>query len=128
MLLIPALIFCGLVPRHETTYQVAAIELNHVVSVVDNPQGIPLARVNFRQLIFWDFDNEGELRVRDWRRLELANHPTYDHGRRVWMCSWVDRGWHSRHVEAPAFVETYSTDDPEILDRKNLPIDKRRRF
>ena len=123
-----ALIFCGLVPERETIYRVAAIELNHVVSIVETPGGLPLAQVNLRQLIFWELDSDGELRVRDWRRLDLAAHPIYDHRRGLWRCSWVDRGWHSRHVEAPAFVETYSTDDPELLDRQHRPINHRRRF
>lgn len=77
----------------------------------------------FTQLIFWDYSpSRGEFIVRDWRMMKC-------HMRR-WSNGfmWIDERDQLRHVRGRTFFESWTQIDPEIENRKKLPVDDRRKL
>ena len=123
-----AFIFCSNVPELVTEHRVSVIELNHVCSVTDQDDGSRLVTVHLSQLIFWQLAGDGEFHVRDWRYLKDAQMPRYDHAGRMWRVEWIDRTWDLYRITSPSYLETYSLYDPEVEDRKEKPLARRRIF
>jgi len=123
-----AFLFCSVVPDLIKTHNVDVIETNHVVSVTRNKDGTWSVSRHISQLIFWELKTDGEFRVRDWRMLKDTARPTFDHNKKMWLCRWFDRGVAVREVLAPAHLETYTIIDPEVADRQDLPVHRRRKF
>ena len=123
-----ALIFCSNVPELTVDYRCSIIELSHVCSVTDHDDGTRSVAIHLSQLIFWQLASDGEFYVRDWRYLKDAQRPRYDHASGTWQVSWLDRTWQLVRVTAPSFLETYSIADPEVENRKLLPVNQRRVF
>jgi hypothetical protein len=93
------------------TAEVDLIEVNHLYDTS--------GRWVFDQLLFWSFHADGKLHLREWR---LLRNPSMmpQRGYKKWVCEWTEHGV-NRRVEAPAFQETKSTSDHELLDRESLP-------
>ena len=108
--------FCGASGRRfgPVVDYVDRIELNHVIDERGE------SRVD--QIIFWNWDKSvGRYTVVAWtlhkgdHRLPFAGYPVYqfrDHGQ-------------LRKVVGKHFVETWSTQDPELFERELLPPDRR---
>jgi hypothetical protein len=92
------------------TAEVDLIEVNHFHDAA--------GRLVFKQLLFWSIHPDGNLHIREWR---LVRNPSMmpQRGYKKWVCTWTEQGI-ERRVEAPAFQETKSTSDKEMLDRKSL--------
>ena len=78
------------------------------------------------QVIFWSRYPDGELHIREWRLGpgSVKNIRIAHSGNEGCECRWIEHGV-ERHVRSPAFHESKSADDPEILDRDKLPKHKR---
>jgi hypothetical protein len=92
------------------TAEVDLIELNHIYDTS--------GRLVFDQLLFWSVHPDGKLHLREWRLLKNPSMAP-KRGYRKWVCTWTERDI-DRRVEAPAFRESKSTSDSEILDRQFL--------
>ena len=79
-----------------------------------------------QQVLFWSRYPDGELHVREWRLLgKTKNNPRITHSLYSGCeCSWMENDVECR-VRAPAFQESQSPVDPELLDRDKLPKPKR---
>lgn len=93
--------------------RVDLIELNHFQDKT--------GKASFEQLLFWSIYPDGKLHIRDWRLVKNPGMLPKKEGE-VWICQWIesrrgsDRTAEFR-VEAPAYRETTSASDPELLDR-----------
>jgi hypothetical protein len=93
------------------TAQVDLIEVNHYYDAS--------GRWVFDQLLFWSFHPDGKLHLREWRLLKSPSMAP-QRGYKKWVCEWTEHGV-DRRVESPAFKETRSTSDHELLDRDFVP-------
>ena len=73
----------------------------------------------------WIAHDVGE--IRDWRMLARTGYPQYDWQTGNYVTRWVEGG-RIVEVKSPAFRETVSSYDPEILAREWLPECHRRRI
>jgi hypothetical protein len=124
------------------------VELNHVY----DPQG----GLIFDQVIWWEWNPLCQrLQVVDWRlakgcriceadailwRLRQPNGPPYvpefahghcvplKEGKRYVSRWWDEKDQRYRVVIADGYRETWSSCDPELLDREVFPVSKRRGF
>ena len=96
------------------------LEINHVCSQETGEE-------HFTQLIAWDFERfEGRYQVCDWRFLKRNERPArYGDKYRVTFQDTNDQ-W--RTVTAPAYRETWTTWDVELLERDTLKPCQRRGF
>lgn len=79
----------------------------------------------FTQLIFWDWKPDcSEYRVFAWR-MAKGQRVIRDHDRDCFSITWIDQGT-LREVRSRSVRYTWTQYDPELLDRANLPPDKRR--
>lgn len=100
--------------------QVDLIELSHFW----DEQG----RLVFSQLILWSLYPDGKYHVRDWRMVKGKFVPQKRGD--LWTCRWnltkdIPLAQGKWTVVAPLFRETTTTVDPEVVDRKELPQEKR---
>ncbi|PQO45853.1 hypothetical protein [Blastopirellula marina] len=97
--------------------QVDLIEVNHLY----DSQG----RHVIDQLIFWDW-NRDHFEIRAWRLIKAETQlPRRDWNRGQYVCYWRDMQ-QLRKVWAPRKRETWTTHDPEVLQRELRPIEARR--
>src|SRR5687768_13719586 len=97
--------------------ETAEVDLIQVNTVVQPSAPIPV----FKQVLFWSRHPDGELHVRTWRLVIPAKNMQFKNsGGADWECAWTESGI-ERRVRAPAFQETKSPDDLEMLDRQKLP-------
>jgi hypothetical protein len=80
----------------------------------------------FQQVLFWSRYPDGQLHVREWRLLgKTKDNPRITHSFHAGCeCRWIENGV-ERRVHAPAFQESQTPVDVEILDRAKLPKDRR---
>lgn len=91
------------------------IELNHVYDED--------AKHVFSQWIFWEWrGEESEHRVIAWR---LARRGTIERYQSGWRVKWFENGV-MRDVRATFMRESWTSEDPEIIDRTWLPITERK--
>lgn len=104
-------------PTYEPpTDRVALIEVNHLYDargqhVID-------------QVIFWDWDRD-RFQVRAWRLIKSDVQLPKRNRCGDYECYWCD-GNTLRKVIAHQKRETWTTYDPEVLEREMLPIEFRR--
>lgn len=98
--------------------RVDLIELNHFV----DEEG----REVFRQVIFYDWsDTHRRFHVRAWRLVKSPRQiPKQRWNPRRFECTWHDDGL-LRQVWAPSMRETWTQNDPERVNRRLLPEDRR---
>ena len=99
--------------------QVDLIEVNHY----HDARG----RLVFDQVIFYEWDSASQrFQVRAWRLLKTDwQRPRRDWVRGGYVSSWRD-GELWRQVRAANERKTWTTYDPEVLERNLLPIEGRR--
>lgn len=122
------------------TDAVDLLELNHHIFSSSPPF--------FRtQLILYDWRPDlRRYQVRGWVLLNSREqYPYYDLRRKCWMASWMDYEYSRmpdhlktensksfvarlfrREIIARRFLETYTPEDPELIERRILPEEKRR--
>jgi len=98
--------------------QVDLIEINHLYDL----NGQPL----IHQLIFYQWDPAAHrYQVRAWRLLKSPDQfPRKNWNQDLYVCQWRDMRVY-RKVYAKEIRETWTTHDPEVLERKMYPIEKR---
>jgi len=107
-------------PAHAPAFdRVELIEVNHLY----DERGQHL----LDQLIFYEWSLErNRFDVRAWRKVtSTAHYPLRSWEDGDYHVTWYDRGI-LRHVRAGAFRETWTHYDPEVLERKQLPVERRR--
>ena len=106
---------------HVAVDQVDLIELNHFFD--DRGQLV------FDQVIFYDWcSSEGRFQVRDWRLIKSpAQIPRRNWRRGDFLTIWHD-GDLLREVRSKGIHETWTQYDPELVERQNLPKEKRQRL
>ncbi|PQO36668.1 hypothetical protein [Blastopirellula marina] len=94
------------------------IEINHLYDL----QG----RLVIDQLIFYQWDSASQrFQVRAWRLLKTNDQlPRKSWNQDKYICHWRDMNVH-RKVYADNVRETWTTSDPEVLERNMLPIEQR---
>jgi hypothetical protein len=114
---------------------VAALGLNPSGNVVEDR--VDLIEVNhvydakgehvFDQTIFYEWSRQqGRYQVRAWRLLKADSQiPVRNWSRGDFQAVWKD-GSVFRRVRAPIVQESWTQYDPELLERENLPRDRRR--
>lgn len=93
------------------------IETNHVYNADGSKR--------FTQTIFWDLAKDGRYHVRAYvlnGAVQVARH-RLGH----WSAVWIKDG-RLREVRSLTWHETHTMYDIEIIDRKWVPIEKRRRL
>lgn len=105
-------------PKSVTRVKVDLIELNHFL----DDEG----REVFQQVIFYDWCKpKQQFHVRAWRLIKKDNQLPIRHWNpRYYQCTWHD-GLMLRQVRASKMRETWSQQDPERVNRKFLPEDRR---
>lgn len=93
-----------------TTDRVDVIQIENFYS----PDGQPI----FVQAIFWRHDN-----VQAWRLIKSLDQYPQRYGKGYRM-RWLDGGTF-RQVDAKQYVETFSQEDTELLQRDRLPKEER---
>ena len=98
--------------------KVDLIEVNHLY----DQQG----RHVIDQLIFYDWDSShGRFQVRAWRLIKSPGQmPQRDWSKDAYVSYWRDMHV-MRRVYASRIRETWTTYDPEVLEREVLPIEYR---
>jgi len=107
-------------------YSVDVIEVNQVVKVDEFGR---IREATLLQVIFWDWNGRrGEFLVRDWKKWTPKHRPPeYDHKRKRWRLIFEENEkWIT--VYATSYIQTVTDFDPEILNRKLLTPDGRRRI
>ena len=114
-------VFCLHPTDHVAVDEVDLIELNHFYD--------DRGRLVFDQVIFYDWcPGEGRFQVRDWRLLKSpAQIPRRNWGRGDFLTIWHD-GDLLREVRSKGIHETWTQYDPELMERENLPKEKRQRL
>lgn len=115
-----ALLLLSILP-HETVVreQVDLVELNHKYS--DETGDLCL-----EQIIYYEWKN-GRYQVVSWRMLKSPLMIPYrDHSHGGYTAVWVDDQNTLRVLRADAFRETFTSHDPELLERTVLPSELRR--
>ncbi|TWT34704.1 hypothetical protein [Blastopirellula retiformator] len=111
------LILAAIPVQAATIDRVDLIEVNHFF----DEQG----RHVIDQIIFWDWDRD-RFQIRAWRLINSdAQLPTRDWRRDQYVCYWRDL-MQLRKVYAPRKRETWTTYDPEVLEREMRSIEERR--
>lgn len=99
-----------------TTDDVDLIELNHCYN--DNGEKV------FDQVIFWEWHKPScSHRIIAWRFAEGLH--LIRHTRRGYQALWFTGG-RLRRVRAPCYRETWTQYDPEVHDRKQHAVARRR--
>ncbi len=95
------------------------IEINHFFD--------EKGKLVFDQVIFYDWSPAlSRYQVRAWRLFKsLGQYPVRNWERGDWSAVWHD-GEILREVRGTAFRETWAQHDPELVERDNLPKEKRR--
>ncbi|PQO46184.1 hypothetical protein [Blastopirellula marina] len=98
--------------------RVDLIEINHLYDI----QG----RLVINQMIFYDWDNASQrFQVRAWRLLKSDDQlPRKSWNQDQYICHWRDMNV-QRKVFADNVRETWTTQDPEVLERNMYPIELR---
>ncbi|MEW4455219.1 hypothetical protein AB1L30_21300 [Bremerella sp. JC817] len=98
--------------------RVDLIEINHLYDL----QG----RLVINQLIFYQWDSASQrFQVRAWRLLKTDDQlPRKSWNQDQYVCHWKDMNVH-RKVYANNIRETWTTQDPEVLERNMFPIEHR---
>ncbi|MBI1249471.1 hypothetical protein GC197_16725 [bacterium] len=98
--------------------RVDLIEINHLYDL----QG----RLVINQLIFYQWDNASQrFQVRAWRLLKTDDQlPRKSWNKDQYICLWRDMNVH-RKVYADNVRETWTTYDPEVMERNLFPIENR---
>ncbi len=101
------------------TDHVTAIELNHFYD--DNGKHV------FDQHIFYDWNPyANRFDVRDWKLIKAPGEAVYfDAPRGEFRTEWHD-GLVMRSVRAGTYRETWTQQDPELVERAVLPKERRR--
>jgi hypothetical protein len=110
----------GIQPSSDVAFEhVELVEVNHLY----DERGQHL----LDQLIFYDWSVQlSRFDVRAWRKVKSsAQLPVRSWQDGDYHVTWYDRGI-LRHVRAAAFRETWTQYDPEVLARKQLPVEQRR--
>jgi hypothetical protein len=90
------------------------------------------AKPIFTQLLVWQFHN-GQHRIIDWRLIRnRGEHNTNievrrDYATGDYVARW-DEDSGSREVRAATYRETLTQHDPELVDRDQWPIERRRKL
>lgn len=97
------------------TDRVGLIELNHQYSYA--------GRYTYSQIIFWEFDPSTRRKhVRDWTLLEpsspIEKCPLKNIDTGIIESKWIDDKGVSRVVTSPDFLESWTQEDPERMDKK----------
>ena len=99
---------------------VSVIEVNHFY---DDSGGLV-----FDQAIFYRWNRKTQhYDVVDWRLLKPGKgprHPFKDHRTNIYKMSWFDSGI-LRAVTSESFRESWTQYDPELVERKFVPKDRR---
>lgn len=109
-----------IVPRESVAAESCdLIELNHFYD--------ERGRLVFDQVIFFDWSAaESRYNVRAWRLVkDPAQLPAIAWETRRYTSTWQD-GERLRTITATHFRETWTQEDPELLERRHLPKAKRR--
>jgi hypothetical protein len=91
------------------------------------------AKPVFNQAIFYDFNpRKGRHEVVDWKLIKNRDGVVNIQVRRdyrtgEYVARWDEDGG-PREVRALTWKDTQTQTDPELLDRDNLPVDRRRRL
>ena len=98
--------------------RVDLIEINHLYDL----QG----RLVINQLIFYQWDSASQrFQVRAWRLLKSDDQlPRKSWNQDQYICLWRDMNVH-RKVYAHNVRETWTTYDPEVMERNLFPIEHR---
>lgn len=106
-------------PADVATDYVDIVEVNHFYD--------ERGRHVFDQVIFYDWSaQQCRFNVRDWRLMKKPGQmPQRDWNTRRYVCIWHD-GKVLRKVQADHFRESWSQQDPELLERAYLPKDQRK--
>ena len=92
---------------------VDCIEINHVVGA-DGEESLC-------QLIFWSLGPNGHLEIVAWRIHQNSSHdPRLDYRIGRYVVRMLDRGV-TRVITGKAFIETWTSFDPELADRHDHP-------
>ena len=113
-----ALLLCAGVPHGPRVLvdRVDVIELNHL-------QCPTTGRVTLVQVIYWRWcEADCQHHVVAWRMDRPARLRREG---REWIETWTDAGV-SREVRAPYWRETWTFEDPELVDRESFSKDARR--
>lgn len=111
--------FCVLPAESATVDRCDITELNHVYT--------ECAKHQFSQLIFWQRVGD-HYEVRSWRLLKGDNmRPVKDWGGRGWVTRWMD-GDRLREVWSATFRESWQQADAEMVERAELPQERRRKL
>lgn len=101
--------------------RVDVVEVNHFY----DGQG----KLVFCQILWWEWraDEDGSAhRIVDWRLMKSSGQlPVRVDG--VWRCQWTD-GERLRRVDAWSYRETWTQEDPELVDRLSMPPDQLRKL
>lgn len=103
------------------------LETNHFYS----NEGEPV----FSQLLFLDWcQHKGCHRCEDWRLLKKTESDPHSHitirrdyATGEWVARWSDDSG-PREVRAMTFRETWTSHDPELVDRSAHPVERRRKL
>ncbi len=108
----------GLMLRVPTlTDPIDVIEVNHVLNA-DNEETLV-------QLIFWNLGPNGYLEIVAWRLHTNSSHdPKLDFRTGRFVVRMVDKS-DVRVITSKAFIETWTTFDPELVDRIGNPQEGR---
>lgn len=94
------------------------VELNHKL---ERP-----GRENFQQLIFYKWsDTKNRYKTEAWRMIKDESLlPQFSHDTKTFVYRCMD-GTDIREVHSKHMIETWTYDDPEVLDRKDFPVEFR---
>ncbi len=101
----------GLLAAPVQSTRVDLIEINHYVS-----HGGQLD-----QVIFWSLDESGECHVRAWR---LRSKVVVSHRRGRMVITGAERG-RIFLITSDSWGETWTLYDPEVADRRVVPVEQR---
>lgn len=95
------------------------IEINHVIQSD--------GRAEFTQIIFYDWvADEGRFQIRTWRmHKQVQRAPYFDGNADRYTLRFYDKGL-LREVHSKSVRHTWTNYDPEVAERKVLPVHKRR--
>jgi hypothetical protein len=115
-----AILLLSIVPRDDVAREsVDLIELNHFFD--------EHGRLVFDQVIFYDWSEaDARYQCRAWRLVKNpAQLPERDWASGNYVAKWQD-GEQSRHIISRAIRETWTQEDPELIEREYLPKERRK--
>ena len=111
-------------PEDIAEERVDLIEINHFFDEDGKPK--------FDQVIFYRWSSaRGRFDIVDYKQLRVKNQiPTRIDEGDGYVAIWIDKSDHNtiRRVHAKDLIETWTEHDPEMLERRYLPKDKRSRL